>query len=97
MSCLPCNDIKECNDLQKTSISAKGQHQGHNHSAETCTPFCICSCCAVSPLYYSIIKTPATGIEFLPGKHPLQDERVITDVYFAIWQPPQLTRDLISS
>jgi len=56
MSCLPCGDGIECNEKAPIEISATDNHREHNHESEACTPFCTCSCCAVSIFYSGFSK-----------------------------------------
>ena len=46
LSCMVCNDgIDAKSDSNTTSISMDNSLQ-HPEQADTCSPFCICSCCA---------------------------------------------------
>jgi hypothetical protein len=81
----------ECNSKTELKIIAKDNHQQHNHDTEACTPFCACSCCAASAFYSSLSKIHTSKIVFLSEKYSLLDEDAHTEVYSAIWQPPQLS------
>ncbi|HNU47362.1 MAG TPA: hypothetical protein PKM40_00935 [Bacteroidia bacterium] len=91
LSCLPCGDSVECNAKSEVKIAAPDNHQQHQHQSESCTPFCTCSCCAASAFYYPLSKIQASKIVFLSQKHPLFNDDADTEVYSAIWQPPQLS------
>jgi hypothetical protein len=88
LSCLPCGDSVECNDQTEMKITAADNQ--HEHQSEACTPFCTCSCCAVSA-FYSFYKFPASKIVFLSEKFLLLNEDADTEVFSSIWQPPQLS------
>jgi hypothetical protein len=90
MSCIPCNDNNECNVKEKVSLSSSPNHLCHNHTKESCTPFCSCSCCTASTFYSQLTKTPDSKITFQNEKFPLRNEFLITEAYFSIWQPPKL-------
>jgi len=91
MSCLPCGDSKECNVKTPTEISATDNHQQHNHDAETCTPFCTCSCCAASTFYSTFSKAQATKVTFQSEKYPLYNVTFNTETHFSIFQPPKIS------
>jgi hypothetical protein len=91
LTCLPCSDSIECNAKPSAEISAADNHQQHNHSREGCSPFCTCSCCAVSAFYSIVTKTQISKIDLLAEKHPLYNIGVNTEVYYAIWQPPKIS------
>ncbi|OSZ77177.1 hypothetical protein CAP36_12240 [Chitinophagaceae bacterium IBVUCB2] len=91
MSCLPCGDIQDCNVKTEAKISATDNHQQHNHDAETCTPFCTCSCCAASAFSSPFSKAQATYVAFQSAKHLLYDVAFNSEVFSSIWQPPQIS------
>lgn len=90
LTCLPCGDSQECNVKAEVKISATTGHQEHDHSTEACTPFCTCSCCPASAFYTSFAKTSITKPVFQSQEHLLYNITFNTEVYFNIWQPPQL-------
>lgn len=91
MSCLPCGDGKECSIMTEVNVSAINSHAEHNHNTETCTPFCTCSCCAVST-FFSYTSEKLTVKPVLQSvKFPLFNFALHTEAYFNIWQPPQLS------
>lgn len=91
MSCLPCSDGNECNEKAPIEISATDIHQEHNHEAEACTPFCTCSCCAVSIFYSGLSKAQDVKVVFQSEKHLLSNVAFNTEVYYSIWQPPKVS------
>lgn len=91
LSCLPCGDSQECNVKVEAKITATEDHQQHNHEAEACTPFCTCSCCAVSAFFSPHSKGQSTTIAFSSNKYSLYDITFHSEVFTSIWQPPQLS------
>ena len=91
LSCMPCGDSEDCNVKAPTEISSTDNHQQHNHEAETCTPFCTCSCCPASAFYSALSKAQATKVVFQSEKYPLYNIAFNTEVFCKIWQPPQLS------
>jgi hypothetical protein len=91
LSCLPCNDSEECNVKEDVKIAAAPNHGQHGHDAEACTPFCTCSCCAVSvfnaPLYKMQSNKPIVPAQ----KYPMLNVSFNTNVYYPIWQPPKIS------
>lgn len=90
LSCLPCNDSKECSEETEMAISAVNNQQEHNHTKEACTPFCTCSCCAVSGFYSPVNKVQVVKAVFLREKYPLFQEDNISTAHNTIWQPPKI-------
>lgn len=90
LSCLPCGDSTECNVKAPTEISATDNHQQHNHEAETCTPFCTCTCCAASAFYSANSKVQSVK-SFSSEKHPLYNVAFNTEAHYSIFQPPKLS------
>jgi hypothetical protein len=91
MSCLPCGDSTECNEKAVTEISTTDNHQEHNHDAESCTPFCTCSCCAISIFYSGFYKALDVKALFQSEKHLLSNVAFNTEAYYSIWQPPKVS------
>jgi hypothetical protein len=91
LSCFACNDSEECNVQEDAKISVTDNHQQHNHDSENCTPFCTCSCCAVSTFYSNAAKTNTSNVVFISAKYPLYNIAFNTDVYYSIWQPPKIS------
>lgn len=90
LSCLPCGDGVECNTNAVAKISAAIDHHDHEHSKEVCTPFCTCTCCAVTVFYSAGSPIKAAQTECSSGKYPLFNMAIHTEVYDKIWQPPKI-------
>lgn len=91
LSCLPCSDSKECTVTVEAKISAIDSHQKHNHDQEACTPFCTCSCCAITAFYSVYYKTQGVKSFLLTRKYPIYNVAFNTEVYYSIWQPPKIS------
>lgn len=94
LTCFPCSDTEECTPVQITVTDHPvTTHDNHRHENESCSPFCVCSCCAavtvfvpeIYPLFPEIKKfeTRATYIIGQEQLHSYEDQN--------IWQPPQLS------
>ena len=91
LSCLPCGDKNECTVKATTTVSTPINHDKHSQDTEHCTPFCTCSCCAVSvslpaTVFYKIHKRI-----FPTKKYPMYDVSYNSQVSFSIWKPPKLS------
>ncbi|NWJ52115.1 MAG: hypothetical protein HXX14_14765 [Bacteroidetes bacterium] len=89
MVSLPCvDDIQGCAKIDhKIEVGQTTHH--HNSHGDSCSPFCVCSCCSVTVdmAYYVFEANPLKTIEF--KVIPFYQERFST--YFNhIWQPPKL-------
>lgn len=90
LSLVPCGDINDCNNPENI-ITVNFDHNGHKHESESCSPFCICSCCGTSILnliefieYRQITQGYSQKIStFIPTFIPA--------VYLKIWQPPKIS------
>jgi hypothetical protein len=92
MSCLPCGDANECSAKSAAKISATNNHQQHNHEKESCTPFCICSCCAASVFFVPVTKAAAVDkVAFQSVKYPIYTVPFNAEIHYTIWQPPQIS------
>ncbi|MFM9909219.1 MAG: DUF6660 family protein [Chitinophagaceae bacterium] len=90
LSCIPCSDSIECNVKTEVKISTVANHQQHSHEKESCTPFCTCSCCAVSVFFVPFTKTPIAKEVFQSVKYPMYLISFTAEAHYSIWQPPQI-------
>ncbi|MBK9107330.1 MAG: hypothetical protein IPM92_02840 [Saprospiraceae bacterium] len=91
LSLVPCGDVHDCNEVQITYISANADTDHHKHETDTCTPFCICSCCGTSVIN---MHDPATfsDIVLVHSKDlPVYMQTFLSIAYFHIWQPPKIS------
>jgi hypothetical protein len=90
LSCIPCSDSDITTGAGVTTIvKSTAAADSHAHT-DTCSPFCICACCATYPvqsepivysLYHPDLAVTHTAFYFsLVQKFP-----------YAVWQPPQLS------
>jgi len=91
LSCFACSDGEECNVQAEAKISATNSHEQHNHDTEACTPFCTCSCCAVSTFYSNAAKAHTPKVVFQSEKYPLYNIAFNTEVYHCVWHPPKIS------
>lgn len=89
LSGMPCGDRSECEFGKEPQVSMAVNHDGHQHSSETCTPFCSCSCCAAS-----VIIQSAPQYDFsLPRHRSVAFHAPVAPLshgHKAIWQPPKI-------
>ncbi len=91
LSLVPCGDNNECNEKQTMSISTTSEHDNHKHDKESCTPFCICSCCGTSVINLNLVA-PCSAIIPIPSKEfPLYKLALNSEIYSPIWQPPKIS------
>lgn len=82
---MPCGDKDDCNEIKHNETS---QNTG-DHQDESCTPFCVCSCCATHFVVKSFqpLQNQIAEINSICTVHP---ESEISSAVIAIWQPPKL-------
>lgn len=91
LALIPCGDKKDCNLAAKQGISAIASetHSKKAHAEETCTPFCICSCCSISMnaaiavIYISIPSEKVDNTIAFTKTYPLGSQ-------LSVWQPPKI-------
>ncbi len=84
---IPCGDKEDCNEFKQTETSQTSHHE--EHSDETCTPFCVCSCCAAHFLIRDL--SPALNhLAVVKSIYTVHKEAEVTGVIIPIWQPPKL-------
>ncbi|MEJ7625883.1 MAG: DUF6660 family protein [Ferruginibacter sp.] len=84
---IPCGDKLECSAMEE-QLQSILQSEQHEHQSEICTPFCSCSCCALSIISQPLPIAKSPGLPFhhwLQFAHP--DYNAL-DLH-AVWQPPR--------
>ncbi|MGQ2985442.1 DUF6660 family protein [Flavobacterium sp.] len=86
---LPCSE-SHAQEASFHKTASQDQHD-HDHSMETCTPFCVCGGCVAaivlhSPSDYNLLD-PAIEIHTETSNFY---QSVTSDFHGSIWQPPQL-------
>ena len=84
---MPCADVKAA--LYKGEETINTSHPSEKKHHDTCTPFCICSCCAGFSINHFIAK--------ISTPHVIQTTEYSSEISSStftlslpIWQPPQL-------
>lgn len=85
LTVLPCTDADACNDAKCEQTSNGGAH----HEAETCSPFCVCSCCAVHFVIKTVEPMPKQ-VAVIQTVYTIHKETKTTPAITPIWQPPRL-------
>lgn len=87
LSFVPCGDKFDTAEVHAKSELNNSDHHSHS-DADTCTPFCHCSCCSslsftqTSNLINFPIAVDKVKVFHLPSE--------IIDAAIPVWQPPQL-------
>lgn len=86
LSCIPCSDQATTKGavIQYTAAAANQ----HTH-IDTCSPFCICACCATSPVLSEQITWSRCAPE-LSVTHTAFCFSFVEEFPIDVWQPPQL-------
>lgn len=90
LSMMTCDDAAMAADNCQT-ISCMHLDAGHeeDHSADSCSPLCTCSCCGGVTLVYEYSQSIKAD-HILP-LNPLYSESSISEISFSIWQPPKIS------
>ncbi len=96
LSLAPCTDAYEHRRCTDHPVAAQSADHGHDHdhgddTSDTCTPFCMCSCCHTSMTAFTI---PASDIPVIRYQEPEDEVSTyqfsFSSAYYGnIWQPPK--------
>ena len=92
LTCMPCAD--NCYDEvqpTQTTISTTDTHSHNDTEKESCSPFCICSCCSIPVSISSPILFPSAIIIAQSINKFSNYTFSFQSVQFNIWQPPKLS------
>ena len=84
---VPCADLHE--DSKAETSFAIADHHNDTSTADNCTPFCHCSCCA-STVVVKIFATPSVPFNITFPSYILHFEGDAKDVSLPIFQPPKI-------
>jgi len=91
LACKPCADGETLSVNQKQTASKTTGHS-QDHHEDSCSPFCICSCCGVQilnfsqPVAYQFVKAFAD----IKTPVPSYKSALISGYFGSVWQPPQI-------
>lgn len=88
---MPCGDTKDHDNLMEEQQHTEADHSQHDHETESCTPFCICSCCGSQIVTISFNRIEIKGTEPLSPTFQLYQASFTSEIYLSIWQPPKLS------
>ncbi len=88
MSFAPCAD-KAGVDSTEISLEYSEFEQGHNDSADLCSPLCICHCCHSHLLVQELLKDDLTH-DFFSSETNLYSDPLKSGFLFSILQPPRI-------
>jgi len=87
---IPCNDSDTCADEKKTNTALVISTHDHNQDeADTCSPFCFCTCCNVQINQPSYFHFEFTTLKF-KDENALAHVPHVLPISLSIWQPPRL-------
>lgn len=87
---MPCGERDICtDDCCKTEIAQQQTGQEDERSDETCSPFCVGSCCAPHLLNQDF-QAPLTQIVIVNTVYTQHQIAELPEVSLPIWQPPKL-------
>lgn len=89
LACIPCTDATIVIDNAQT---AHHHTDNSDHSDDSCTPFCICSCCGALIYNFSqtLTFTPTLAFLRITSPTPVFTANLNSIYEGSIWQPPQL-------
>ncbi|SEG11026.1 DUF6660 family protein [Sphingobacterium lactis] len=92
---IPCSDHfaeTDCFGHDHTEEHHRPKEHSHDHSKDSCTPFCTCSCCGISLTAAEEINFPI--IEPFETHYSIdrsdKEYSLINKYNVNIWQPPQV-------
>jgi hypothetical protein len=92
---MPCTDAvaEPLNSSAPQTAIMKSVH-GHQHNCNhECSPFCTCNCCSTACFvaYKQVMPLKLPGTQFTSvNKIALLNEKVVSNFYGNIWQPPKV-------
>jgi hypothetical protein len=92
LSCLPCADMEVNSSFQSSKeFSSNGDKHSRDKDNDTCSPFCICSCCAGQGFTFDTNNYNLISVKTLIDKIIPEYKSIHSSNYFgSIWQPPQI-------
>lgn len=85
----PCADVDSCVETNDISIAANNTNKEDHKETENCTPFCICTCCAVPIIYQSVSIKEVPKQIHVDVKYPSLSIKYPSQNSPSIWQPPK--------
>lgn len=91
LSCLPCLDMdKGVSVYSCQEISSKLDNHSHEKKGDTCSPFCVCNCCASHSFITNLTYHFLDGKKDIDIKLPEYKSLLVSCFYTCIWQPPKI-------
>ena len=90
LSFFPCADMDSCVETNSVLITSIENNKEDHKEKESCTPFCICACCAVPIINQTAILEINTKQEFFSVKYASININYPSQSLARIWQPPKL-------
>lgn len=92
LAIMPCTDAATCEKEVHTENATAHQHNHREDDTDSCSPFCVCSCCGVVGIYFSspqlfFTKTKTIHSSVLVATY---NSEFISSYYYTFWQPPKI-------
>lgn len=93
LTCTPCADTYEDYLKSKESIISQTDDRNTNKEHnETCSPFCICTCCGhQTPFNILAALIKYTKAFKVDKQFTIYNQSIVSSYYGNIWQPPKLS------
>ncbi|SDK17063.1 DUF6660 family protein [Flavobacterium noncentrifugens] len=91
LACKPCADGETISGNSQ-SIALKKATHSHENQEDSCSPFCICSCCGVQIFHFAqpVVYHFATVLPVIKTQIPFYKTSFISGYFGSVWQPPQI-------
>lgn len=86
---VPCADEQPVPSGTEMTVRLAAQNHENTLSADHCSPFCNCTCCATSSIAKIMSLTSTPVKEHQTNTRPYQAGEYI-DISMPVWQPPQI-------
>ena len=88
---MPCGDLHDCIDFHSNFKLDKENHEHKEDKQDSCTPFCICSCCGNSIITLEIQSMFSDLLPIYLKVFAVYINYPLSVIYFYIWQPPKIS------
>jgi hypothetical protein len=91
LSCLPCADLEVISVAHSSKeITSNTDKHSHEKDNDTCSPFCVCSCCGSQVFIFHTHYNFSSFQNIIETKVPEYQSLLTSNYFGSIWQPPQI-------
>lgn len=89
---MPCTDAVTCEKDTHSEQASSHQHDHREDETDSCSPFCVCSCCGVSGVIFSSPKLFFEKIKKVntPVLVSTYNSEFSSSYFYSFWQPPKI-------